>query len=244
MKNLLHIHVNIFVLLLFITSFALSIQHANAQEIGAQTEQKKYRAYQEISVSSGNISYAEPDLWNNADYSSIAIRDINQVNDYVSFFVNLEAAETNGPPSAIDGLVRTSDYQKVGFGYIFNATTQKTTSFMELGVGLIGFQHYIEETDKAGNYRVVYENGIFRNGNTGGYLHVAFGIRINDRLKLSFYAQAVEEGTLEGKGSTSNPVLSDNDANENDKQRPPIPPKKIVNGMAGVRYSLILPSIW
>ncbi len=243
----LHIPIKTLVLLLFIASFAFSTKQVNAEE-----EKKAYRAYQEISVSSGHISYAEPETWNNSQYSSVSLRDINQVNNHISFFLNLEATETSGQPSDIDGLIRTSDYQKFGFGYIFNASKERTTFFIELGVGLIGFQHYIEEGDDTlqysenatSEYRVVYENGLLRNDKSGAYLHIAFGIKIKDRHKLAFYIQPVSEGTFEviGNPREYSSSADDNATNETDNFSPV--PDKIVNGMVGIRYSLILPSFW
>ncbi len=171
MKKQLYTHIKIFARLLFITSFALSANQTNAQDIGAddiaidQPEingeatddttlsydyryQREYRHYIEIYTSLGHASYVNPHLWNNNDYYALGIRFITEDAEDDSTtredYTEVEYGETLSKNSPIDGLTRQSVALKFGFGWIFNKKPAATSSFAEFGLGFIAASHFVQ----------------------------------------------------------------------------------------------------
>ncbi len=252
--------------LLFIASFAFSAHHANAQETGADEPQlyqpivdenapepdalEPEEYYEEISLSFGQISYANPELWNNNGFYSLAWR---YANHFKSTFIDLEIAVTETQLSSVDGLTRRSNYEKLGYGIIFNKGNTATAFFSEFGLGFIKTKHYVHgsttwrapESDEKYEHQVTYENAgpllssFYGNiYNAGFYFHAAFGIKIKNRHKLSFYIHPIYEGPLAVRSSTDS-ELRHNNEQENTSYYYGEIPDKIVEGMAGFRYSYI-----
>ncbi|MCH9853650.1 MAG: hypothetical protein K0U45_09125 [Alphaproteobacteria bacterium] len=251
MKKQTHIPSKISALLFFIASFASPANQVNAQEIGADKSN-----ILEISTSLAHIAYADPETWNNSISYSLALRLINQSDDNDNFFVDVEIVQfdiggTNDNNSPIDGLTRNSLYKKIGAGSIFNKTRAETTFFLAFGVGVITFKHYIEgvaawrypESNKRYHHRIIYE------AETGAYMHVEVGFKIQNRHKLSFYITPVLEGRLTASNASdyrTDPDPFEQNSTPYNHQVNPYPyasiPDKIINGMAGFRYSYVFAS--
>ncbi|MCH9845656.1 MAG: hypothetical protein K0U39_09140 [Alphaproteobacteria bacterium] len=261
MKKPLHTPIKIFALLLFIASFGFSAQQANAQETGTYQPETndevideviavKSTKYKEISTSSGHVFYADPELWNNDQYYSIGFRFVVEQEKITGFF-DFNATATHSATSPIDGLTRQSQYQKFIFGFSFEENRAATRFFLEYGVGLIKTRHSVQgvaawrssESDEIYPHQIIYENaGPFFVNDAGGFVHVEFGMRVQNRHKFSLYIQPIIEGTLTARAGTS---YGKNDGDEPGKNYyyGEIP-DKIVNGMVGFRYSYILPKSW
>ncbi len=260
----LHSHIKPFALILFIASFSLPTHHANAQATGVDetinqeaiaidqkvdTEIKE--RYGELFISSGYAFHDDPEIWNNNTFFSFGFRSVNgNLQSKRKGFIEYEVAGTNQPEGE-DGLIRHSFYQKLGFGYIFNKSRAETTFFSEFGGGLLKSVHFVEgeaawrapASDEEYDYHVEYENsGPFLGSHpTGIYLHLAFGFKIENRHKFSFYIHPMYEGPLSATGEINAP--SDNDDNPYQEEEPYYYgeiPDKITNAMVGFRYSYIL----
>ncbi|MCH9845657.1 MAG: hypothetical protein K0U39_09145 [Alphaproteobacteria bacterium] len=259
MAKLLQIPALIFGLLLL--TVTISPHEINAQETGANQSitgkstiddviTVKSTRYQEISTSLGHVSYADPELWNNDQYYSIGFRFVTEQERRTGFF-DFNAATTNSSTSPIDGLTRQSQYQKFIFGFASNKNKAATRFFLEYGVGLIKTKHFVQgiaawrspESDKIYPHQIIYENaGPFFVNDAGGFVHVEFGMRVQNRHKFSLYIQPIIEGKLTARADI---FYGKNDGDKPDKNYyyGEIP-DTIVNGMVGFRYSYILPKSW
>ncbi len=262
MQKLLHNPITISALLLF-ALFSLSAQQAHAQEINSQEsdaqeseaqetdaqesdanktnkrkKKKEYATHHEISTSSGQIFYDEPELWDNR-YYSVAWRHVTQYEDGTIDYIGFEAAETLNHTSDIDGLTRRSSYQKVSFGWVFNKSNAPTTSFFELGFGLLKSRHYVKgvaawnpNSETRYYQQTVYENrGIIYLGDTGLLAHFELGVKIQNRHRLSLYIQPMFEGDFTARNTTN--------YQEEGSHYYGSLPQEIANGMAGFRYSYL-----
>ncbi|MCH9844079.1 MAG: hypothetical protein K0U39_01085 [Alphaproteobacteria bacterium] len=264
MNKLTHIPINISALLFFIASFVLSTHQATAQEIETDlpqlyelklyqpiVDEKGFHSYTYIPV--GQVSYADPELWANNEYYGFGFR-FAELYAVAGAFVDYELGATNAVTSQIDGLNRRSDYEKFGVGVIFNQNQSGTSLFFGFGGGLINVSHSVKgeaawgapESDEVYDNQVIYQNYtpllpfLLLNGvipdSTGLYFHVEIGLKIKNRHILSFYFQPIHEGTLAAR----NNVYYNNASTEpNDNYYYGEIPEKIVESMAGFRYSYV-----
>ncbi len=242
MKLQLHTPIKTFALILSIASLALPAHHANAQE----TEKTTINRYSEATLGTGSVSYTDPELWHNDDYHSIGFRWVSDnPQSNITRFIELEASFTNGETPSKDGLIRSSDYEKLGFGYVFNKSKAETSFFTELAVGVFNVNHYVKgeaawrapESDTRSDQRATYQNQGISYAVDSVYLSVGLGVKIKNNHKLSFYIQTMSEGDLSAK-STAN----DNDYPDDDYDYHGAIPQDISNGMMGIRYSYLFQS--
>ena len=253
MKKPSHIPIKISALIIFIASAFFSAHHAHAQEIEYHTndlneeENIIYNLYNEISLSLGQVSYADSDLWNNNRFYSVAFRKVTQSKDNDIGFFEFDFGETYPKTPSIDGLTRYSSYQKLGAGFIFNKSPAATTFFSEFGAGLFTIRHYVEgvaawqspESDEEYEAQIIYENaGPFLLNELGVYFHLAFGLKVKNAHKFSLYIQSLQEGALTAR---SNPKYKNPNSRDGAYYYGEIP-DRIATTLIGVRYSLLLAS--
>ncbi|MCH9853653.1 MAG: hypothetical protein K0U45_09140 [Alphaproteobacteria bacterium] len=244
------IHIKIFLLLLCTAPFALPAYQANAQEIGGnekqidEAEKLKIGRYSEVTFTSGRVSYTNPSLWTNDFYSSIGFRWVSRyLASNLETYIEFEFGETNYKTSPIDGLIRSSSYEKLGYGFIFNKSPKAETSFfVELGAGLFNVDHYVKgeaawrapESDEISNRTVTYRNDGISYFLNDIYLNFAIGAKIKNNHKLSLYIQPLSEGDLSARGTSNDGVYPDDAYDYHGKI-----PQNISNGMMGIRYSYV-----
>ncbi|MCH9853651.1 MAG: hypothetical protein K0U45_09130 [Alphaproteobacteria bacterium] len=230
-RNLLHSHVNISALLFFIASFALPAIHANAQET----------LYRELSISSGNMIYTQPETRNHDGYSAVAWREYDaSAEGKCCTFSDTEFARTRTETSNSDGLTRKDEYFKMGFGYLFNQSPTPTTFFSTLGTGIIWFAHNVKgvnrwrsDSDMRYDDNILYEELNF-------YLQVEFGLKMQNRHTLSFYyIKPILQQNLIARNTSDSFLGIALTGGVNDSVAAQ---GNIVDGMVGFRYSYIFPS--
>ncbi|MCH9845655.1 MAG: hypothetical protein K0U39_09135 [Alphaproteobacteria bacterium] len=236
----------IFILFIFMTSFAFSAHHANAQEAGAnqsRTSESKInqeavgsgdeeetdiiKLHREVALSLGNMLYTQPETRNNDEYYSLLWRLFVQTNEggRLFFFTDLEFASTPSDISDVDGLTREDQYLKLGGGYSFNKTSAPTTFFSSLGAGIITFEHHVKgvaawypASDTRSFQNIIYEN-------YGIYLEAELGFKLQNRHKLSFYyIHSIPQQNLKARDNVHYSVAV---------------PDEIINGIVGFRYSFL-----
>ncbi|MCH9845660.1 MAG: hypothetical protein K0U39_09160 [Alphaproteobacteria bacterium] len=226
MKKQLYIHMKKLVRLLFIASFALPIQQANAQET----------LYGELSISSGSMIYTQPETRNHDGYSAVALREYDaSAEGKCCTIFEMEFATTRTETSNSDGLTRKDEYFKTGFGYLFNQSPTPTTFFSTLGTGIIIFNHNVKGVDRwRSDSDMRYDDNIIYQ-DTNFYLQVEFGLKMQNRHTLSFYyIKPILQQNLIAK-DTSGSFLGDplvGGVNDSVAAQ-----GNIVEGMAGFRYS-------
>ena len=246
----------------------LNAQESGAQEPklylptvdeNAPEPEKSYKVnYVELYLPIGQVSYADPETWTNNKYYGLGFRVV-ELHDVIGTFFDYELGFTNMATSDIDGLKRKSNYEKFGIGFTFNQNQSGTTLFFGLGVGFINVLHSVEgkaswgapesetESDEVYETRIIYQNYtpllpvlLLSGGGlpqeSGVYLHVEIGLKIKNRHRLSFYFQPIDEGTLAARNDTS---YNTNQSQPNDNYYYADIPDRIVESMAGFRYSYI-----
>ncbi len=264
MKEPLYISIKIFALILFIASFALPTHSAHAQEISTDKstkseaeinqdaideaiDKKEETSYNEISTSLGYVSYTDPTLWNNNTSYAVALRHVS-TDKYGATYIEFEMAETLPTTSDVDGFRRNSSYQKLGFGEIYNKSNAPTTFFLSFGMGFINTRHRVQgvaawqapASDEIYDDTVIYQNtGFSLSTDSGGYVHLGLGVKINNRHKLSLYIEPILEGAIAARSDINDNNDNENLYNNEDLYYYGSIPRQIVNGMAGFRYSYI-----
>ena len=237
-----------FALLIFIASLAFPAHQVNADnsatgeaEINDEAiDKKEETSYLEVSTSLGYIFYTDPEKWNNNTSYSVAWRHVS-TDKYGTTYIEFELVETLLATSKIDGLTRNSSYQKIGFGEIYNKSNAPTTFFLSFGMGFINTRHRVQGfaawqapvSDEVYVDTVIYQNtGFSISTDSGGYVHLGLGVKINNRHKLSLYIEPILEGAIAARSDVD-------DANNEDLYYYGSIPRRIVNGMVGFRYSYI-----
>ncbi|MCH9845658.1 MAG: hypothetical protein K0U39_09150 [Alphaproteobacteria bacterium] len=245
MKKQLYTHIRTFALFIFIASFTLSANHANAQEREARAEDpfkgliftEHLSNYLEIGVATGNLIYAPSETRNDDGYNSLFVRTFLTLNDKkCCLFIDTEAAYSRTETSEVDGLTRQDQFGTIGVGYVFNKEPKQTTSFYTLSTGLLFFNHFVRgnaawnpESDALSDEQILYEK-------YGLYVQAEIGMKIKNRHKLYlYYIHPFAQQGSTAKNASPTFLGANGPVNHSVAV-----PDEIVEGIVGFRYSIML----